>query len=255
MAEVMHKFKPYPSDRDIGMAAEALVTTHPCLKEPGSVSGWYRWKTGLKIKMVNFRTKLARSGCVEVSVNTGKRSKNNPEKEHPHSNIKRTRRAEVNYLPDFPRGENQDSLEEMRVQIISEVEKREKNLLLIENLMQKTFALRRQEIVLENPLMKTFLEKWPALQIEAQVCAEFQRITNVNLRNQFYAELDRHTPQLMALFRQKAARTYKVSEMLRDILSVYDVQDFHDANMKRTLALRAIPVYLCEEDPQFFNVG
>ncbi|XP_016376725.1 uncharacterized protein LOC107715182, partial [Sinocyclocheilus rhinocerous] len=240
MAEVMHKFKPYPSDRDIGMAAE--------------VSGWYGWKTSLKFKMGNFRTKLARSGCVEVSVNTGKRSKSNPENEHPHSNIKRARRAEVNYLPDFPRGEKQDSLEEMRVQIISLVEKREKNLLLIENLMQKTSALHRQEIVLENPLVKTFLEKWPALQIEAQVCAEFQRITNVNLRNQFYVELDRHTPQLVALFRQKAARTGKVSEMLRDILSVYDVQDFHDANMKRTLVLRAIPVYLREEDPRFFKM-
>uniref|UniRef100_A0A673JJG8 Uncharacterized protein n=1 Tax=Sinocyclocheilus rhinocerous TaxID=307959 RepID=A0A673JJG8_9TELE len=230
MAEVMHKFKPYPSDRDIGMAAE--------------VSGWYGWKTSLKFKMGNFRTKLARSGCVEVSVNTGKRSKSNPENEHPHSNIKRARRAEVNYLPDFPRGEKQDSLEEMRVQIISLVEKREKNLLLIENLMQKTSALHRQEIVLENPLVKTFLEKWPALQIEAQVCAEFQRITNVNLRNQFYVELDRHTPQLVALFRQKAARTGKVSEMLRDILSVYD----------RTLVLRAIPVYLREEDPRFFKM-
>lgn len=141
----------------------------------------------------------------------------------------------------------------MRVQIIAEVEKREKNLLLVDNLMQKTFALRRQEIVLENPLVKNFLEKWPALQIESQVCAEFQRITNVNLRSQFYAELDRHTPQLMALFRQKAVRTGKISEMLCDILSVYDVQDFHDVNMKRTLVLHAIPVYLHEEDPQFFK--
>ncbi len=88
---------------------------------PESVSGWCGWKMSLKFKMGNFRTKLARSGCMEVSVNTGKRSKNNPEKEHPHSNIKRARRAEVNYLPNFPRGENQASLEEMRVQIIAEV--------------------------------------------------------------------------------------------------------------------------------------
>lgn len=169
MAAVMHTFKPYSSDRDVGMAAEALVTAHPCLKEPGSVSGWYGWKVCLKFKMGNYRTKLARSGCLEVSVNAGRRSRNNPDKEHPHSSIKRARRAEVNYLPNFPRGENQASLEEMRLQIMHEVEKSERNLQLIEKLMQTTFSLRRQEIVQENPLVKDFLEKWPALRIESQV--------------------------------------------------------------------------------------
>lgn len=57
-----------------------------------------------------------------------------------------------------------------------------------------------------------------------KVCAEFHRITNVNLQNQFYAELDRHTPRLIDLYRQKAARTGKVSEALRDILKIYDRQ-------------------------------
>ncbi|KAI9540436.1 hypothetical protein NQZ68_040446 [Dissostichus eleginoides] len=91
MAAVMHNFKPYPSDRDVGMAAEALVTAHPCLKELGSVSGWYGWKIFLKFKMGNYRTKLARSGCVEVAVNAGKRSINNPDRDYPHSKIKRAR--------------------------------------------------------------------------------------------------------------------------------------------------------------------
>lgn len=169
MAEVMHSFKPYPSDRDVGMAAEALITAHPCLKEPGSVSGWYGWKMSLKFKMGNYRTKLARSGCLEVSVNAGKRSKNNPDKDHPHSNIKRARRAEVNFLPNFPRGQNQASLEEIRVEILHDVEKSEKNLSLIEGHMQTTFALRRQEIVQENPMVKDFLVRWLALRIESQV--------------------------------------------------------------------------------------
>ena len=169
MATVMHNFKPYPSDRDVGMAAEALVTAHPCLKEPGSVSGWYGWKICLKFKMGNYRTKLARSGCVEVSVNAGRRSINNRDKEHPHSNIKRARRAEVNYLPNFPRGENQASLEEIRLEIMHEVEKSEKNLQLIEKHMQMTFALRRQDIIQGDPMVKEFLQKWPALRMESQV--------------------------------------------------------------------------------------
>ncbi|KAK3542669.1 hypothetical protein QTP86_032416, partial [Hemibagrus guttatus] len=59
---------------------------------------------------------------LEVSVNTGKRSKNDPDKEHPHSHIKRARCGEVNFLPNFPWGQNQASLEEMRVEILHEVE-------------------------------------------------------------------------------------------------------------------------------------
>lgn len=91
MAAVMHSFRPYPSDRELGMAVEALVTAHPCLKEPRSRSGWYGWKVSLTFKMGNYHTKLARSGCLEVFVNAGRRSRNNPDKEHPHSNIKRAR--------------------------------------------------------------------------------------------------------------------------------------------------------------------
>lgn len=166
---MMHSFKAYPSDMEVGMAAEALVTAHPCLKEPGSVSGWYGWKVCLKYKMGNYRTRLARSGCLEVSINAGRRSRNDPDKEHPHSNIKRARRAEVNYLPNFPNGQNQASLEEMRQEMRQEVQKSERNLLLIEKLMHTTFSLRRQEIVKDNPLVKDFLEKWPALQIQSQV--------------------------------------------------------------------------------------
>uniref|UniRef100_A0A672GEJ9 PB1 domain-containing protein n=1 Tax=Salarias fasciatus TaxID=181472 RepID=A0A672GEJ9_SALFA len=177
MAAAMHAYKAYPSDRDVGAAAEALVRTHPCLKELGSVSGWYGWKVSLKFKMGNYCTKLARSGCLEVSINSGKRSRNNPDKESPHSNIKRARRAEVNFLPDFPRGENQASLEEMRLQIVQEVAKSEKNKVFIEKLMQTTFALRRQEIVQENPPVKDILERWPALQMETQV-KQFASVCN-----------------------------------------------------------------------------
>lgn len=65
--------------------------------------------------------------------------------------------------------------------------------------------------------------------------------------------LDQHTAGLVALYRQKAARTGKISEALRDILKVYDLQEVRDVNMKRTVALRALPVYLREDDPQFFK--
>lgn len=101
--------------------------------------------------------------------------------------------------------------------------------------------------------MKDFLERWPALQIQSQVCAEFHGITNVNLRNKFYAELDGHIPQLIRLYRQKASGTGRVAGELRYILQYYETEDVHDINMKRTVALRALSVYLQEEDTQFFK--
>ena len=132
------------------------------------------WMEGfLEFKMGNYRTKLARTGCAEVSINTGRRSHTNPDNEHPHSNIKKARRAEVNYLPDFPRGESQTSLEQMRQDIIQEVEKTEKDQMLIEKLMQMTFALHRQDIVQGSPQVKDFLERWPALKMESQVKTVF----------------------------------------------------------------------------------
>lgn len=171
MAKAMHSFKAYPSDKEVAKAAEALISKHPCLTEPGSHCGWYGWKTSLKFKMGNYRTKLSRSGCEEVAVNSGKRSQNNPESESPHSNIKRARRAEVNYLPNFPKGENAESLEQQRLQIVEEVSKTERSLVLIERLMQTTFALRRKQIIVDNPSqpVKDFLKKWPALCLESQV--------------------------------------------------------------------------------------
>ncbi|KAL6455495.1 hypothetical protein MHYP_G00360350 [Metynnis hypsauchen] len=175
--------------------------------------------------MGNYRTKLSRSGCDEVAVNSGKRSRSNPERESPHCNIKRARRAEVNYLPNFPRGEDALSLERLRVHIADEASKADRNLQMIAKLMQTAYALRRKQIIVDNPSqpVKDFLQNWPALRLESQICAEFHRITNVNLQNKFYAELDKHTPRLLAVFRQKAARTGKTAEAVRSIFTAYDV--------------------------------
>lgn len=62
----MYGFKAYPSDEEIGMAAEALVAKHHCLKEAGSETGW---KNSIKFNMGNFRNKMRWAGCQEVTVN------------------------------------------------------------------------------------------------------------------------------------------------------------------------------------------
>ncbi|XP_042266285.1 uncharacterized protein LOC121896443 isoform X4 [Thunnus maccoyii] len=253
LAAKMHSFKAYPNDKEVSMVAEALVIKHPCLKEPGSQTGWYGWKNSLKFKMGNFRTKLSRAGFHEVAINSGKRSRNNPNKPSPHTNIKRPKRAEVNFLPNFPRGENAASLERLRLQIVDEVKKSDKNLSLIGKLMQTTFALRRNEIVSDDPPVDEILERWPALKMESQICSEFHRISNINLKNCFYAELDRHAPRLQRLFRRKAARTGKAAEVLSRIFQMYDLQEQVDVHVRRAAVLRALPAYLHDDDSGFLK--
>uniref|UniRef100_A0A8D3CDV8 Uncharacterized protein n=1 Tax=Scophthalmus maximus TaxID=52904 RepID=A0A8D3CDV8_SCOMX len=165
IAAKMHSFKAYPNDKEFSLVAKALVSKHPCIKEPGSRTGWYGWKNSLKFKMGNYRCKLTRAGFHEVAVNSGKRSRNNPDRQPPHTNIKRPKRAEVNFLPNFPRGEDGASLEQFRLQIVGEVQRSDKNLTLIAKLMQTTFALRRKEVINEDLPVGEILERWPALKI------------------------------------------------------------------------------------------
>nr|XP_023657687.1 uncharacterized protein LOC111838687 isoform X2 [Paramormyrops kingsleyae]XP_023657688.1 uncharacterized protein LOC111838687 isoform X2 [Paramormyrops kingsleyae]XP_023657689.1 uncharacterized protein LOC111838687 isoform X2 [Paramormyrops kingsleyae]XP_023657691.1 uncharacterized protein LOC111838687 isoform X2 [Paramormyrops kingsleyae] len=253
LASTMYSFKAYPNDKEIAKAAEALVAKHPCLKEAGSETGWNGWKNSIKFKMGNYRTKMRRAGCQEVTVNAGKRSRSNPDNEPSHSNIKRPKRAEVNFLPNFPQGKDPSSLDQLRQAIVEEVKKAEKNLPLIRKLMETTFPLRRQTIVMSCPPVKELLDLWPALKMESELYAEFQRITNQNLPNTFYAELDRHLPRLMTLFRQKASKTGKTADALAEILRIHDEQEIHDIHTKRTTVLHALPVYLREDVSGFFR--
>ncbi|CAI5672582.1 unnamed protein product [Oreochromis niloticus] len=103
------------------------------------------------------------------------------------------------------------------------------------------------------PPVKELLDLGPALKMESELYAEFQRITNQNLPNTFYAELDRHLPRLMTLFRQKASKTGKTADALAEILRIHDEQEIHDIHTKRTTVLHALPVYLREDVSGFFR--
>ncbi|XP_033988844.1 uncharacterized protein LOC117484520 isoform X2 [Trematomus bernacchii] len=120
--------------------------------------------------------------------------------------------------------------------------------------MQTTFALRRNEIINDELPVGEILERWPALKMESQICAEFHRITNLNLKNHFYAELDRHTPRLQSLFRKKAASKGKVAEVLNQLFVSYDLQEQGDVHVRRAAVLRALPAYLHEDDSTFLRL-
>lgn len=158
LAEEITKFKAYPTDNDLNDVTEALVKKHPCLKEKGSFNGCNRWKISFKYKMANFRTKLRGLGCHEVTINSLK----NKGQDKAAFNVKKPRRAEVNYCPQYPKGETTDTLGNERIELLSEIKKRN-NDHFVALKMEKTFSYRRQEVLQDQPLVADFKSRWPAL--------------------------------------------------------------------------------------------
>ncbi|XP_041858288.1 uncharacterized protein LOC121650699 [Melanotaenia boesemani] len=113
--------------------------------------------------------------------------------------------------------------------------------------------IQRKEIISDDLPVSQILERWPALQVESQISAEFHRITNINLKNHFYAVLDQHVRRLQTLLRKKAARTGKVSGVLDQFFRVYDLQEEVDVNIRHAAVLHALPAYLCEDASSFLK--
>ncbi|KAL7845988.1 hypothetical protein AOLI_G00241800 [Acnodon oligacanthus] len=65
LAETVYLYTAYPSSAQISDVAEALVEKYPCLRDPGSFSGYYDWEKSIKYKMANYRTKLRGFGVPE----------------------------------------------------------------------------------------------------------------------------------------------------------------------------------------------
>lgn len=168
LAETIYKFDAYPTVEQLQSVARALISKHPCLREPGSPDGCSGWKYSLKYKMGNYRGKLKRAGCIEVAINAGKGG--GPQMAS--KGLKRPKRYEVNYLPDIPEGQSEDSLEAARKLLVEEMKKRNPSGTVIASKMDQTFPMRRREIVEAGPPVKTLKERWPALFTERQVSTE-----------------------------------------------------------------------------------
>lgn len=144
LAEGIFQYVAYPSSVQFSCVAEALVKKHPCLKEPGSFNGCYAWQQRLKYKMGNYRCKLRGLGCPELDVNSLK--KKQVHEKAAAKNVKKPRKAEVNFLPPHAQGETDESLEKERMELLTEVKKRN-NGQIVSQKMARTFSIRRQEVI------------------------------------------------------------------------------------------------------------
>ncbi|XP_048110450.1 uncharacterized protein LOC125301765 [Alosa alosa] len=190
--------------------------------------------------MGNYRSKLRALGCPEVDVNSiGKKTACD---RAPAKNIKKPRRAEVNYLPPHPQGETEGSLENERLNLFDEVNKRDNHQTITEK-MAKTFSIRRQEIVNEAPAVSDLIGRWPVLFDAAQINEEFTRISTINL-----AKLDQYSPKIMALVSSEGGAAKINIQRIKNMLLEDD-----SVEMRREVAICAIIVFLKEKEEDLFK--
>ncbi|CAI5656587.1 sterile alpha motif domain-containing protein 3 isoform X2 [Oreochromis niloticus] len=249
LAESMYSYTAYPTAAQFESVATALINKHPCLQERGSVTRCCGWKNSLKHKMGNYRTKRRQSGCLDVAVNAGKRGRHSSDGQPANKRIKKAKKGEINYLPNFPDGFDQAALEEARKDLADEMQKRTPNGLLVKQKMDQTFALRRKEVVDSEPPINMMVKRWPALFTEDQVFMEFSRIVGKNLKQEFYENIDRHSPRFLELFRSKRGN---VGQLLTQISQQTNTTD---PTAIRTQVLRGLPIILGDNPSTFFKAG
>ncbi|KAG7319641.1 hypothetical protein KOW79_016784, partial [Hemibagrus wyckioides] len=196
--------------------AEALIMRHPCLQEKGSATGYGGWKTSLKHKLSNYRTHLRKVDCPEVCVNALVHKPDG--KCCPAFAIKKPKRGEVAYCPSFPLGESYQSLKKMRAELLSDIKKRN-NRETVRSKMEKTFALRRKEIICDAPMIAEVQERWPALFNVMESNAEFKRITTMSL--QFQSQLDLHSADLLRVSAKRSGQQGKKLKNMSAMMTVY----------------------------------
>uniref|UniRef100_A0AAV2LEM7 Uncharacterized protein n=1 Tax=Knipowitschia caucasica TaxID=637954 RepID=A0AAV2LEM7_KNICA len=189
--------------------------------------------------MMNFRSKLSRAGHPEVTVNSLKNKRKDQEK--PAANIKKPRKAEVNFCPNIPSGETRESMEAERVALLTELKKKKKDEAEIKKKMQRTFSIRRQE-VLQEPAISEFQNRWPALFDVNEINLEFMRLTTAPLTSKFLGELDHQTNDLIKVFNAKGgAAGRKITAIMAKM------ENNEDINVRRDCVLRCLSIYLNED--------
>ncbi|XP_035525943.1 uncharacterized protein LOC118338089 [Morone saxatilis] len=240
LAEAMFSYTAYPNDPQRTAVAQALIEKHPCLREPGSFNGCYGWQQSLKYKCANYRSKLKAHGNPELLINTMKHKQEGDRK--PAKNIKKPRKSEVNYLPPHPAGETDDSLENLRLELI-EASRTKDNVQRINDMMSRTYSCRRREVVGQAMHVTEFKERWPALFDPKQINEEFRRCNTIPLESTFISQLDKYTPKFLELFSSKGGA---VGQRMKSVL-IELIKDPHASVMKkRDVTLRCLIEYMGE---------
>uniref|UniRef100_A0AAV2J993 Uncharacterized protein n=1 Tax=Knipowitschia caucasica TaxID=637954 RepID=A0AAV2J993_KNICA len=198
-----------------------------------SVFGWYSWNFSLKFKVANHRQKLRQAGCPQLNLNKRPSETTNARK------IKKAKKSEVNFMPCYPEGKQENDLE--REVLIRETKKKSIDWKIVDELMENTYSLRRKEIVQDEPLVADVQKRWPALFFVRQLEYEFARLTAVNLRETLITGIDKYLDRFLELFRAKRAIP-GLSSLLRQLEN-----SDNSTHFKRAILLLGLPHFLRDD--------
>uniref|UniRef100_A0A1A8QA99 Si:dkey-88l16.2 n=1 Tax=Nothobranchius pienaari TaxID=704102 RepID=A0A1A8QA99_9TELE len=86
--------------------------------------------------------------------------------------------------------------------------------------------------------------------ITSKICAEFFRVTRVELMKTFLSSLDEHSAQLIKLYR---SRSGKLEKELKNLLDIFDEKTTDVLEYRKSTALRGLPLYLKEQSDGFLK--
>ncbi|XP_071061694.1 uncharacterized protein [Pseudochaenichthys georgianus] len=181
--------------------AQSLIKTHPCSSEKRSCTGCGRWKTSLKYKLSNYRTHLRKQQKSDSEL----LKKQTCGKEKCSFWRQKGKESRGEFCPTYPIAETEESLEAMQRALLLDAKKRN-NRDIVKLKMEKTFALRRHEVVRDGPMVEDFMARWPALFEVSEINSEFKRITTKPLQSKCLSQLDLHSGTLMKLFQKRGGQ-------------------------------------------------
>ncbi|XP_076733876.1 uncharacterized protein LOC143414098 [Maylandia zebra] len=133
-----------------------------------------------------------------------------------------------------------------RLELLKEMKKKN-NERAINEKMEKSFAMRRKEVVKDCPAIQDLLERWPSLFCENQIKEEFKRITTIHLERTFLSRLDGYTTKFLEIFRRKGGTAgTKIKPML-------DSLNKHHVDGRRDIIIRCLVEYLGESGEELIK--
>ncbi|KAG8172798.1 hypothetical protein JTE90_022107 [Oedothorax gibbosus] len=172
----------YPSNDMYKSVAENLIEAFPFLRDPIG-DGSSCWIIATKYRMQEVRRKAK---VEEVTVNAGRQPKKG-QKDIAHKadlrrkGIKKPRKGEINYNPEVPAGETLETLMDHKHQLLNEFKKREPCHNILDQKMDITYALRRQDIVKNPTTFNDFKKHWPMLFSPDMLQKEMMRLVGLDI--------------------------------------------------------------------------
>lgn len=119
-------------------------------------------ENSLKFKMDNFRSKMHQLGRPDVA-NGGKHGQFTTKGDPPNKDMKKPRKGEIKFLPEYPEGIEDHHMEEAREDLVYEMMKAKPDGSVIKKWMDVKFALCRKEVVKDKPTISRIMPRWSAV--------------------------------------------------------------------------------------------